>query len=123
MSSESTSSSSPSTRGLPDIFTVTHSNQNSITTTLSPKRKSPQTSVPLVSSLALWTRLVPILSLVFITRTTHREGALVASNKHITSRSQSNSITAYLTDLPIQALQGFRLQIKRVSLSRNYSIS
>lgn len=59
---------------------------------------------PLIPSFALRTRLVPIFSLVFITRPTNREGTLIASDKDVTRSCKSNSIATNLTYLAIQML-------------------
>nr|GMC51343.1 hypothetical protein Iba_chr01cCG5370 [Ipomoea batatas] len=67
---------------------------------------------PLVSGLALGACLVPIFTLILITRPTNRKGTLITRNKYITISSHPNSITTDLTYLTIQILQGLRLTIR-----------
>lgn len=53
----------------------------------------------LVSGLALWARLIPVLPLIFIAWPTNREGTDIASNKWLAIHSSANTITTDLTDL------------------------
>lgn len=60
--------------------------------------------MPLVSSFALWTRLISI-PLIFITRSTYWKCIDITSNKWLPICNRANIVTTDVADLTFQVLQ------------------
>ena len=73
-----------------------------------------QTFMSPVSGLALRARLISILPLIFVARSTNRECTDIASNEWFTIHCRANTITTDLAGMTTQVLQGFPLRAHNV---------
>ena len=73
-----------------------------------------QTFMSPVSGFALKARLISILPLIFIARSTNRECTDIASNEWFAIYCRANIITTDLAGMTIKVLQGFPLRVNNV---------